>query len=238
MRDPLHLAASLGTAATTVALIGLAVFVDWAPAALAGEGPNLDEMEAIEASIAYKKAEPPKQPQKQKRAPVPEEIEGVSRDENKTPVEPKKDDKRKPDENFEDQYKKFQRKDDEDLEAGKPTDEDVGSFDGSEFGFAEETKGDPYFQKLVLDLREGWEYPEILSDVGVPVACIRLAADGKILDTNFRERSNNAELDDSVERALAALKKKRGQEPVPVPTHLLKWTTKWTCFRLKPSAAR
>ena len=88
------------------------------------------------------------------------------------------------------------------------------------------------------NLREGWEYPEILSDVGVPVACIRLAADGKILDTNFRERSNNAELDDSVERALAALKKKRGQEPVPVPTHLLKWTTKWTCFRLKPSAAR
>jgi hypothetical protein len=227
-----HLAAGFGTLLIAAALTGVSVFgFGHAEAA----GPNLAEMEAIEASLAYKKTTKSKQPQKQFRAPVPEEKpEGVSRDADK-PVEPDKPDepKPKPDEDFEKLYDKFKRDEDEELPVGKP-DEEVGAFDGSEFGFAEENKGDPYFQKLLADLVGGWSYPEILAGAGVPVGCVRLAADGKVVETNFKEKSGDEALDDSVERALATLQKQRNQAPVPVPTHLLRAaTTRWTCFRFK-----
>jgi hypothetical protein len=231
-----HLAAGFGTALITAAL---AASVTWLHSGILVEaGPNLAEMEAIEASLAYKKSDPTKkQPQKKFRAPEPEEKpEGVSRDETKTPLPPedKKEDKRKPDESFEDQYKKFQRdNDDEDLEVGKPTD-DVGEFDGSKFGWAEESKGDPYFQAMTGELHSGWSFPEILAGTGQPGVCVRMSPDGKVIDTLFKEKSGDNSLDDSVERALAEFKQRRNQAPVPVPTHLLRAaTTGWICFRFK-----
>src|SRR5688572_1377428 len=96
--------------------------------AYAAEGPNLDEMEAIEASIAYKKAAPKAQPQKAKRAPAPVvEPEGVSRDAEKPVVEPPKpQDKPVRDQ---DPLAKFRRDDqDEELAVGTPVDE-PGVFD-------------------------------------------------------------------------------------------------------------
>lgn len=228
-----HLTAGIGTLLIAGALTASVTVLH---AGRAVEGPNLAEMESIEASLAYKKSDPKKQPQKKVRAPVPEEKpEGVSRDETKTPVEPdkKEDPKRKPDENFEDLYKKFQRDDDEDLDVGKPN-EDVGSFDGSEFGWAEETKGDPYFQKFAADLVSGWSFPEILEGQGTPAGCVRFDASGRIVDTLIKEKSADDALNDSVERALASFKKARNENPTPVPTHLLKVaTTRWICFRFK-----
>jgi len=230
-----HLVASVGTFLVTAALsFGATIQFDaCAVFAQADDGPNLAEMEAIEASLAVKET-PSKQPQKPKRAPVPEvKPEGMSTDADRPPVPPKEDKAKKPDEDFSKQYEKFKRTDDDELEPGKPT-EEVGSFDGSEFGFAEENKGDPFFQKLIADLVAIWEYPKILEGSGVPVGCMRLGADGKIIDINFKEKSGDAALDDSVERALATLKKDRNQDPRPVPTHLLKVaTTRWTCFRFK-----
>ena len=120
--------------------------------------------------------------------------------------------------------------DDDDTPVGKPT-EDVGQFDGSEFGFAEETKGDPYFQKLIADLRSGWEYPKLLQGAGVPVGCVRLEGSGKVSDTLFKEKSGDGDLDQSVEVALKRLKKLRDESPRPVPDHLLKHTTRWICFK-------
>ncbi|MBP6633328.1 MAG: TonB C-terminal domain-containing protein [Kofleriaceae bacterium] len=213
-------------------------------------GPNLDEMEAIEATLAYKKVTPPKLPQKDKQAPTPKVEEGVSTDANKVAQVCKTDGEcgagkvcrggtcvRDPNAKIDPASKdidltKFMRPGDPDSEVGTPTEPDVGQFDGSEHGFAEESKGDPYFQKLVGDLRAGWEYPEISKGEGVPVGCFHLTADGKVADTKFKEKSGNAELDDSVERAIAALAKARNQDPIPVPTHLLKTaTTRWICFR-------
>lgn len=233
MRDrDMHAIAVCCALALTAAIVVPAVSFGSAGAAAS----NLGEMETIEASLAYKKASK-SQPQKQFRPPPPpEEATGLSHDETKAPTPPdptKKappptDDKINPAD-----YKKFARTDD-DMPVGNPSDEAVGAFDGSEYGFAEETRGDPYFQKLVADLVHGWEYPEILADTGTPVGCLHLEASGKIAETKFKEKSGTAELDDSVERALAAIKKLRNDEPVAVPPHLLRAaTTKWICFKFK-----
>jgi type IV secretory pathway VirB10-like protein len=220
-----------------VAAAALAFLVWWSRHAAAGNGdrgPNLDDLEAIEASLADKKPSP-KQPQKPKQAPPPEvKVEGVSHDEDKKPDEQKKDEPvKKPEKTVEDEYKKYQRTntDDEDADFGKPTEPDIGAFDGSEFGFASETKGDPYFQALVADLLKGWEFPELLSDVGEPVECLRLDASGKITDTLFKIKSGNAELDDSVEHQVKELVKQRDEDPRPVPDHLLKQTMRWICIK-------
>ncbi len=218
-------------------MIGMIVpAIVWASsAAIADDGPNLPEMEAIEATLAYKKPNTPKQPQKQFQAPPPEEKQpGLSFDDQKKPDDKKPDDKKpKATEPTPDDYKKYKRTDD-DGPVGKPTDEDVGAFDGSEHGFADVSKGDPYFQKLVGDLLAGWEYPKILADSGEPVGCLHLDAAGKIVETKFKEKSGSSELDDSVERALASVKKARNETPIPVPTHLLRQaTTQWVCFKFK-----
>jgi outer membrane biosynthesis protein TonB len=231
----LHAWASAGLAIIAFAISGGLYYQrGWADSGRP-KGPALEDLEVIEASIAYKKAEPQKQPQKKKRAPAPEvKPEGVSRDETK-PVEPEKDEPSKKPEETEPDWKKFQREntDDEDLEVGKPVD-DPGVFDpNAPAGWAEETKGDPYFQKLIADLREGWNYPQILQAEGVPVGCMRLEKDGSVSETKFEKKSGNSELDDSVERALKALEKKRKDNPPPVPEKLLKHTTRWICFKFE-----
>jgi len=230
----LHAWASTGLAIVIVALVGGGWATSRVGAGRSGPDVNLDEMEAIEASIAYKKAAPEKQPQKKKRAPDPVvDPLGVSRDADK-PVEDKPDEPKSKPEETDPDWKKFQRdNEDEDLDVGKPVD-DPGVFDpNAPPGWADETKGDPYFQKLLADLRDGWEYPEMLSATGVPVGCMRLERDGSVSDTLFKQQSGNSELDDSVERALKALEKKRKKDPPPVPEHLLKHTTRWICFKFE-----
>jgi hypothetical protein len=231
----LHAWASTGLAIVIAGMVGGGFASRGLGSRSDGPDIDLDEMEAIEASIAYKKAAPEKQPQKKKRAPEPDvKPEGVSHDETK-PIEPKKDEPaKKPDETDPD-WKKFQRdnQDDENLDVGKPVD-DPGVFDpNAPVGWAEETKGDPYFQQLIADLREGWDYPQILQAEGVPVGCMRIEKDGSVSDTKFEKQSGNSELDDSVERALKALEKKRKNNPPPVPEHLLKHTTRWICFKFE-----
>lgn len=231
----------------TVAIIGaLAIFATLVAVPLVyaeekpkDEGPALADLEAIEASLAYKKPDSkPRQPEKRKQAPPEtEKPAGVSTDETKKPDPPKPEDPKKPPpKNLEDEFEKLrqQRGGNPDDEVGKPPEEEIGSFDGSQFGYAEESRGDPYFQKLVGDLLEQFEFPEILQDVGQPVGCLRLSAEGKIQDTLLKQKSDNSELNDSVERALTAVQKVRNQSPSPVPTHLLKAAiTKWVCFKFQ-----
>jgi hypothetical protein len=229
----MHIVAAVGAFVISAALVATPLV--WAGKQPVQEGPSFADMEAIEASLAYKKADPPKQPQKKFQAPEPVKNEGVSRDETKKP-DPKPDDpKKKQDPKaLDDAFKKLQQQRNQDDPVGKPSEDAVGAFDGSQFGFAEESRGDPYFQKLVGDLVAGWEFPEILQDAGLPVGCLRLSADGKIQDTLFKQKSDNGDLNDSVERALGAVKKLRNENPQPVPTHLLKAAiTKWVCFKFR-----
>lgn len=213
-----------GTIVLTAALFAPILYL--VPKAEA-QGPELKEMETIEASLAYRKT-PQKQPQKRLKAADPiEKPEGVSRDENKKPVEKPKDDEKKPKKDDTDPLAKFKHPQDDDTPTGKPV-TDIGDFNGSEKGFAEDTKGDPWMQQLVADMN--YNPPEIAKGNGVPVGCIHLSADGKISETKFFTKTDD-DLQTAAEAALDGLKKTRNDHPVEVPTHLLKITTKWLCFK-------
>lgn len=197
--------------------------------------PNpLEDMEAIEASIAYKKA-PAKQPQKKTRTPEPEKkAEGVSRDETKKPDEQKKKpEDAKPVTNPKDAIPDRKPKDEDLPENQKPV-TDVGEFNDSTRGFAETTSGDPFFRELAADFHENWEFPKILSATASAAGCLHILADGTIKKTKVDPKSGDDALDDSVERALKKMEKLRNGKPVAVPTHLLKQaTTRWICFKTK-----
>lgn len=194
-------------------------------------GSTVEDMEVIDAALAEQIKKPEAQPQKKFRAPDPTQPTVVpTRDDQAKPID-KPEDTPQPAVDPLDQFKRDNSDDDEPI--GKPEDQQVGAFDGSEFGFGDETKGDPYLGRLKADLLRGWEYPEILSDVGTPIGCIHLEPDGKIEQWEMREKSGNAELDDSVERALTNLQKLRNEEPIEVPAHLVPKTRKWICYRMK-----
>lgn len=254
MKDSeLHMFAGIGTLLVSAALVVPPLLLG--RRANAGPELNLAEMESIEAELAMKSEDAPRQPQKEKRAPDPVVDEQIGGDPNAKAQTCKVDadcgpgkvcrksqcvkdkDKAHPDDPPD--LTQFHHTTDDDAEVGDQTPVKLGSFDGSEYGWAPTTKGDPFYIDLIKDLRENWEYPEISSDEGEPAACLRIEPDGKISDTNFKEKSGNAELDDSVERAINALRKARNDHPVEVPTHLLQQgvTTKWLCIRFKPKAS-
>ena len=223
----MHVVSVAGAALVTAALfVPLFFFTDKAKDA----GPPLREYQVIEATIAYKKT-PMKQPVKQTQpTPTIDKPEGVSRDENKKPIEKK--DEKKPDNAKVDPnnpFGKFSRPSDDD---GKPTTTPVGDFNGSEKGFAPESKGDPFFGRLRADMN--FQFPEIAKASSIPVGCLHLQADGKIADTTFDPpigQKGDDDLQTAAEAAMASLVKERRANPEPVPTHLLGVTTKWLCFK-------
>lgn len=220
----------------TAAVVGIVAVVAWWAdnAAADAKAPERDpyaDMEVIDAALAEKAPTEVVQPQKQFRQPDPVKPEGVSRDADARPVDKPKDDPKPIDINA--VLDKNRSRDDDDLPPGPATTPTVGAFDGSEDGWGDETRGDPFLGALKSDLLRGWEYPEILSDVGTPVGCIHLEPDGTIPEVVLREQSGNSELDDSVERALRELQKRRDKEPKPVPAHLIPKTRKWICYRMK-----
>ena len=243
----LHIFASIGTVIVSALIAGPALYLT----TRATVAEPLPEMESIEAELAIKNQEAPKQPQKEKSQPDPIVDEKVGGDPNAKAPTCKQDTdcppgqickksacvpdpKSKQHAEATPDWERYKRTTDEN-EPGETKKPQVGAFDGSEFGWADANKGDPYYINFNKDLREGWEYPQISSDEGMPVGCLRIEASGKIVDTQLKDKSGNPELDDSVERAMNILKKSRNENPVEVPTHLLKgWTTRWVCFRFKP----
>ncbi len=223
----MHTVATLGAILFSAAVVAPAMyFAD----ASADTTPPLMQMESIEASLAYKKPNAPKQPQKVKQAPNPEvKPDGVSRDETKKVDDKKPEPKDEKPSKVVDPLAKFHRPQDDDTDTGTPT-ESIGAFDGSQFGIGDVTKGDPYFQRLVVDL--AWASPE-LAKAGAtsPVGCIQLTAEGKIPKTTFKEKGDD-DIATLAEAALKELKQKRNEKPEEVPTHLLKQlTTRWICFK-------
>jgi outer membrane biosynthesis protein TonB len=209
-------------------------------------GPALEDMEAIEASLAVRK-KPQKQPQKKiEEKQIEQKPEGVSRDETKK-VEEKVCTKDKDCKNGEfckngkcepekiaktddpkDPLGKF-RRDPDAVTGDKPT-TDVGDFNDNDRGWAEETKGHPFFQGIARDFVESFEYPKILAGESA-VGCLHLLADGTIQKYKVDPKSGVDTLDDAVERALKKMKQARAQKPEPPPIELLKQaTTRWICF--------
>jgi len=196
-----------------------------------------DDVMVIEAAIAYKKEDAPKQPQKQRS---PEKIkvkpEGISRDENKPVTDKKPEDKPKnavetPD------WRDFKRTPDDDrdpdpdLEEGPQLPRPGGAWDGEKFGWADVNKGHPYLRELAKDVIA--EVPTLVKEgSGVAQACVRLEKDGTVVDTKVREKSGNATLDRAADEAVRKLQEKRKdpKDVKPVPPELIEITTKWLCF--------
>ena len=232
MKDgSLEVVSMLGTAVISAGLFLPVLYLT--PKAEA-QRPDLSNMEAIEASVAYKKT-PQKQPQKKVKEPDPvQKPEGVSHDETKK-VEPKKDEpKKEPKKDDTDPLKKFHHASDDDEPTGKPTTQ-PGDFNGEEFGWAPKTTGDAFWQGFAKDIHEHFSLPTISEAKGAPVGCFHITPDGKIPDTFFKDKSGSPDLDLAAEQALEAVKKLRNENPTAVPTYLLGATTHWICFRFDPN---
>lgn len=216
--------------------------------------PKFEDMESIEASVAFKK-EPKKQPQKKTSQPEVKKDDTVSHDENKKPIEGcKLDSDCKPDEKCKDTrcvakkqptvvqadpkdpFKGIHHDDDDDNPTGKPVTE-AGDFNGNEEGWAPTTKGHPFWQKFAQDIHENFSLPEISDANGIPVGCFHIAPDGKIVDTKVKTKSGSPDLDQAAEHAIDAVKKLRNDNPIPVPTELLGAVNRWICIRFDPKSA-
>ena len=212
----------------------LAVPLVWVTGGNRVDAPPLKEQYVIEAKIAYRKT-PQKQPQKKFQNPDVQKPEGVSRDENKKPVEKKEEEKKPPKIDENNPFGKFTRPSDD--EVGKPTTTPDGDFNGSETGFAPESKGDPFFGRLRGDMN--FTFPEIAKAQSIPVGCIQLTADGKIPKITFDPpigQNGDDDLQTAAEAALKELQKARNANPEPVPTYLMGITSKWLCFNFSVSA--
>jgi TonB C terminal len=242
----MHMISALGAVILAAALSVPTIW--FAEAKEASADPLLEDMEAIEASLAVKKT-PAKQPQKKIEEKAPEEKpEGVSRDEKKVVEENvckvdtdcksgelckkgkcEKEKIAKTDDPNKDPLKDFRRPDPDAVTGDKPTTE-VGAFNDSEEGWAEESKGHPFFQKVAKDFVDNFKYPSILEGEN-SVGCIHMLADGTIKRYKVDPKSGIDTLDDAVERALKTMKETRAQNPQPPPVELLKQaTTRWICF--------
>jgi len=229
----LHGLALVGTFVLTGALFGGTLYMT--EAAGAPHEPELKEMVAIEASLARKSVKK-QQPQKELKAPEPPvKPEGVSRDENRKPLDKPKDDKKPTPDDKPVDISKFKHASDDDPQPGAQPTTDIGQFDGSEKGFAPLNAGNPYWQNLVADLHQVWEIPTISKVNGAAVGCFHIEPDGKIAATKFDAPSGDQTLDDSVQRAMKATQKARNDKPQPVPTEQLGVIKKWVCFRFNPN---
>ena len=183
----------------------------------------------IEASLAMSSQD--RQPQKDFRPPDKTEAEKISRDE-KDPIKPKKDDEKPKKDDKEppiDINNLPKRPRDDDTPVGpvvKPYDPHgkKTNFDGLDAT----TKGDPFFGALRRDMN--FQPPEIAHGDSVPVGCIELKPDGTIGEIKF-ENETGDDLQTVAEAALKALKVARNKTPIPVPEHLLSFTSSPLCFK-------
>lgn len=193
----------------------------------------LENRQVLEATIAYKKS-PTKQPQKKLDAPEEVKPVGVSHDETKKVEEKKEEKKKDPQIDPKDPFKGFKRPD---SEAGKPTTQPEGDFNGSDKGFAPTSTGDPFFGRLRADMN--FQFPEIAKAQSIPVGCIHLQPDGRIKAFTFDPpigKKGDDDLQTAAEAALTELKKARNQNPEAVPVHLLEITKQWLCFKFSVSS--
>lgn len=232
----MHTVALIGAVALSAALGGGLYGFSGAGTADAAGPPPLEDLEAIEASIATRK-KPAKLPQKKMQDAPPEpEVDKVNREADKLPDPPKDKPKDEPKIDPNDPLKNVKRRQvDDNAPTGKQTD-DVGAFNDNERGFADETKGHPYLQRVARDINDSWEFPKILSATKAAVGCLHVTADGKISRTKL-DKSGDDQLDQSVEEALRKVEKKRNNNPEPVPTDIVKLvTTRWICFKFSPQS--
>jgi hypothetical protein len=196
-------------------------------------------MVTIEAALAIKGDDSEQVRKQSKRTQPPAQPDAIKAADSTTRTE--QEPQEKPDKDFTEDFEKYMKRyegsdDAEDTEDDAEDSKPGGQFDGSEHGFAEVSKGDPYMQKLAADIFASWEVPTLEKGEGTAVGCVRLAADGSIVETNLWKPTKNANIDRSVKLALDQLQKLRKPNEAPVPVHLMDATRRWTCFNFPVTA--
>jgi outer membrane biosynthesis protein TonB len=211
----------------------------------------------IEASLAFKEVKPEsRQPVKKKKelykppveevppvpVPVPEEkppepeapkvdTDNVVQEVEQPPAKEKTKHKIKPrpDELDPDSVLEKNRVQDEDLSTtGVDEVPTEGAADGSKWGTEKDARGDPYAGELKGHIYSVWSVPSVETGGGEVQGCVKLDADGKIVDRLVKKKSGNATLDRSVELAL----KQAPDMDDAVPDDLISlMTVKGICFR-------
>lgn len=223
MRAEQHI---VGVSLTVLLHLGLALAVvvqgecGWLSESKADTGSKFKDARIIEAGLARKAVEKKsKQPQKKKKLKFkPPEGVKVARDKA---VVKEDDDKKKmrpePDEVDISSILDKNRVQEPDLSSHGSDEVPVeGSKDGSEWGTLKEAKGDPYVGELYGRISSVWAVPTLEKEAGRVEGCVRLDESGKIVDSEIRKRSSNANLNRSVKLAL----KKAPSMEKPVPSHL------------------
>ncbi len=224
----------IGIAATTTIHAWVVAAIIWAAYANNANAGRQKPPLVIEAQLAYRSEKTKnRQPQKRSARKKGRKPPGVAHDPHaKRPKKPKKP----PPENYEKEVEKYlkSRRVNEDVEPAPEATPEPGAWDGSEKGFATSSKGPKFLQELAADAHNLWRVPSLERGAGVPIGCVRLAADGGISDTKLWTASGNVNIDRSVRVALKALKKQRTRKKKAIPKSLIAtWTTRWTCFRFR-----
>lgn len=199
------------------------------------EASDFENAETIEAALAFKEVKnESKQPQKQKKRKFrPKKADKLSRDAEKTPEQKEEDEPLTPDPDEIDPESILDknRKQDDDLSStGVEEVPTEGAADGSEWGTEADAHGDPYVGELKGRIYDVWKVPTLETGSGHALGCVRLEEDGTIALRELKERSENSNLNRSVELAL----KESTDMEKPVPDHLKDLlTVKGICFNFR-----
>ncbi len=194
------------------------------------DDPAIDKYTVIEASIAMKKDKKATQPVKPPNAPPPTKHEGVSHDEQKKPKPPdKKKDEPKVDNTKPPDFSSYKHPNPDDATNKAPRTQ--GDFNGADNGNALVSKGDAFIGRLSADMN--YVVPPIAECDGTPpLACIKLSAQGKVVETKIKQPSDKPCLTSAAEEAIKRIKQARDEKPEEVPSHLLESLTEnGICFR-------
>ena len=227
---------TIGICITLLVHLTVAGTIGWATRAR-GVQDFKPPTEVIEAQLAYlAKPTQTKQPQKDTAPPPPKPtLPDPTLPDQKPPKPPEKT-KPVPEQDYSKEVEKYlrERKTQEDQNVSESPQQ--GEWDGSQKGFASVSKGPKFLQELAADAHAMWRVPSLERGAGIPIGCVRLGADGRIVDTKFANPSGNANIDRSVKLALKLLKEQRNDRnnntPIP-PSLVAKWTSQWTCFRFR-----
>ena len=96
--------------------------------------------------------------------------------------------------------------------------------------------GNPFWQGFIAEFRELWDIPPHVEGTGVTTSCFHFEPDGRVVGTRLQAPSGDRALDDSIQRAAAAIQSRRNVTPQPIPTEQLDIIRKWVCFRFNPDS--
>jgi hypothetical protein len=83
-------------------------------------------------------------------------------------------------------------------------------------------------------MRSAWAMSAVLPAAYAAIGCLHISPDGKVVAVKLDHPTSDAEVDASVERALAEVQRARNEHPVIVPTDQLPIIARWVCFRFNP----